>query len=81
MGASGADAAAVDDADILNYALALEYLQAAFYTEAERRGALRGGLAEQARVVGAHERAHVTALQDELGSERQSGARASTSAA
>ena len=28
---------ATSDVDILNYALALEYLQAAFYTEAERR--------------------------------------------
>ncbi|MBN1528662.1 MAG: ferritin-like domain-containing protein [Thermoleophilaceae bacterium] len=55
------------DEDILNYALALEYLQAAFYTEAERLGALRGAFAEQARVVGAHERAHVTALRDALG--------------
>ena len=30
------------DAAILNYALSLEYLQAAFYTEAEQRGALSG---------------------------------------
>ena len=58
---------ATSDVDILNYALALEYLQAAFYTEAERLGALRGEFAEQARVVGAHERAHVKALRDALG--------------
>jgi len=56
-----------DDA-IVNYVLALEYLQAAFYTEAERLGALRGAFAEQARVVGAHERAHVVALRKVLGS-------------
>jgi len=55
------------DEDILNYALSLEYLQAAFYTEAERVGALSGRLAEQARVVGSHERAHVEALQSLLG--------------
>ena len=30
------------DLDILNYALTLEYLQAAFYTESERMGALEG---------------------------------------
>jgi Ferritin-like domain len=30
------------DVDVLNYALSLEYLQAAFYTEAERLKALRG---------------------------------------
>jgi len=41
------------DISILNYALVLEYLQAAFYTEAERRGALTGKTAEAARVVGA----------------------------
>jgi len=56
-----------DDA-IINYVLALEYLQAAFYTEAERLGALHGAFADQARVVGAHERAHVVALRKVLGS-------------
>jgi hypothetical protein len=60
----GAARAAVsaNDRDILNYALALEHLQAAFYTEAERRGALRGRAAQAARVVGAVERAHVDAF-------------------
>lgn len=56
------------DVDIINYALALEYIQDAFYSEVERLGSLRGGLAEQARTVGAHERAHVRALRDALGS-------------
>ena len=57
------------DVEILNYALTLEYLQAAFYTEAEQRRALRTKLAKQTtRVLGAVERAHVTALQDALGS-------------
>jgi hypothetical protein len=55
------------DIKILNYALGLEYLQAAFYTEAERLGALHGPLAEQARVVGGHERAHVAAFRAVLG--------------
>lgn len=55
------------DRSILNYALSLEYLQAAFYTEAERRKTLRGETARQARTVGAHERAHVTALKRALG--------------
>ncbi len=66
-GAAQARAANSDQA-ILNFALTLEYLQAAFYTEAERVGALRGGLAEQARVVGSHERAHVKAFLATLGS-------------
>src|SRR5918994_277783 len=37
-----------NDVFILNYALVLEYLQAAFYTEAERMGALRGRTARAA---------------------------------
>ena len=56
------------DRAILNFALSLEYLQDAFYTEAERIGALKGELARQARIVGAHERAHVKALRQTLGS-------------
>ena len=56
------------DVEILNYALTLEYLQSAFYTEAERRGALRTKLTRQTtRVLGAVERAHVGALKDALG--------------
>jgi rubrerythrin len=55
------------DREILNYALSLEYLQASFYTEAERLNSLRGSFKEQARVVGSHERAHVRALQGLLG--------------
>jgi hypothetical protein len=56
------------DVAILNYALTLEYLQSAFYTEAERMGMLRGRAAEAAEVVGAVERAHVKAFHDVLGS-------------
>jgi Ferritin-like domain len=70
LAASAAPAqAAVDrrDVAILNYALTLEYVQESFYGEVERIGALTGGLAEQARVVGAHERAHVKAFQQVLG--------------
>jgi hypothetical protein len=58
---------AADDVAILNFALTLEYLQSAFYTEAERVGSLHGPLAEQARVVGSHERAHVAAFRKTLG--------------
>jgi hypothetical protein len=56
------------DRAILNFALSLEYLQDSFYTEAERFGALKGELARQASTVGAHERAHVQALRQTLGS-------------
>jgi hypothetical protein len=60
-------AASRNDVDILNYALTLEYLQAAFYTETERAGALRGKAKEAARIVGAVERAHVKAFRKALG--------------
>jgi rubrerythrin len=59
------------DERILNFALGLEYLQSAFYAEAEAQGALGGELAEFARVVGAQERRHVERLQELLGSAAQ----------
>jgi rubrerythrin len=62
------NAATAKDVDILNYALTLEYLQASFYTETERMGALRGNARQAAEVVGAVERAHVRALRKALGS-------------
>lgn len=70
--ASAADAAgglSASDVDILNYALVLEFLQAAFYTEAERNSALKGKAAQAASVVGATERAHVKAFRKLLGSQ------------
>ena len=61
-------AASSSDITIFNFALSLEYLQASFYTEAEQIGALRGAVAHQAHVVGMHERAHVAAFKQLLGS-------------
>jgi hypothetical protein len=55
------------DTDVLNYALSLEYLQAAFYTEAERSKAIKGKAGQAAATVGAVERAHVAAFLDLLG--------------
>jgi hypothetical protein len=66
---AGAAGLSASDVDILNYALVLEYLQASFYTEAERSGALSGKTAQAARVVGATERAHVQAFLDLLKSQ------------
>jgi rubrerythrin len=67
-GANAASKLSASDVDILNYALVLEYLQASFYTEAERSGALTGKTARAAHVVGATERAHVRAFLQLLGS-------------
>src|SRR5215211_3626887 len=64
---AAANSPATNDVFILNYALVLEYLQAAFYTEAERIGALRGKNARAAEVVGSVERAHVEAFRGVLG--------------
>jgi hypothetical protein len=65
--ARAASGLSANDVGILNYALVLEYLQASFYTEAERSGALSGKTAQAATVVGATERAHVKAFQKLLG--------------
>lgn len=55
------------DQKIFNFALLLEYLQAAFYGEAVDHGALRGEVREFAEVVAGHERAHVDYLRKALG--------------
>jgi rubrerythrin len=56
------------DEAILNYALTLEYVQDSFYSEVERLGTLSGALERQAKTVAAHERAHVKAFREVLGS-------------
>jgi hypothetical protein len=72
LAASSAPAAAAPgaarDVSILNFALTLEELQAAFYTEVQRNRVLRGELKRQADTVGGHERAHVRAFRTVLGS-------------
>jgi rubrerythrin len=56
------------DAEILNFALEMEELQAALYAQALQHAGLTGELAQYARVVGGHERAHVAFLRQTLGS-------------
>lgn len=55
------------DTALMNFALTLEYLQAGFYSEAERRAALSTANARMATRIGAVERAHVDALRRLLG--------------
>lgn len=56
------------DVGILNFALVLEELEAAFYREAVAAPAIRGSRGEFARVVGGHENDHVVFLRQVLGS-------------
>lgn len=55
------------DAEILNFALQLEYMESAFFTEGSVRGRLTGELREFAEIVRDHERAHVAFLRNALG--------------
>jgi rubrerythrin len=55
------------DEKIFNFALLLEYLQAAFYSEGVSRGGLRGEVRAFAETVAEHEREHVAFLEKALG--------------
>ena len=67
--ASARDRAAskANDIKILNYALTLEYLEAAFYAEALRVGGYTGAVGRFAAVVASHEATHVATLKGVLG--------------
>ena len=60
--------ASAGDVDILNFALTLEFLEAAFYAEAVSKGKLSGQAAKFAKAVAHDEAAHVTFLKGALGS-------------
>lgn len=58
---------ASSDVDILNFALTLEFLEAAFYAEALSKGALKGSTLAYAKVVAKDEAQHVAFLKSALG--------------
>jgi hypothetical protein len=66
--AAAAPPSAAQDRAIFNFALLLEYLQAAFYTAAVKDASLTGEVRQFAEVVSEHERAHVAYLRKALGS-------------
>jgi rubrerythrin len=59
---------AKQDAEILNFALLLEHVQAAFYAEGLSRAGLTGDLKAFASTVAAQEKEHIAFLQKALGS-------------
>jgi len=69
--ALGAPSAA-QDAEILNFALLLEYLESEFYIEAVSKNTIGGETLAFAKVVRDHEVAHVEFLKNALGSKARS---------
>jgi hypothetical protein len=65
--AEAATAKTKNDIAILQFDQVLEFLQSGLYTEAERLGELKPETLSWARVVGAHERAHLRAIEKLLG--------------
>jgi hypothetical protein len=65
--ASAAKPSAKNDVKILNYALTLEYLEAAFYKQALAKAGLRGPAAGFAKQIAPIEQAHVEGLKKALG--------------
>jgi rubrerythrin len=64
---AGAAPSRAQDQKIFNFALLLEYVQAAFYSESVDHGRLKGEVRDFAEIVSEHERDHVKYLQKALG--------------
>jgi len=56
----------LDDLEIFQFALTLEYLEAAFYEEAVSKGDFGGEVGTYAKTLRDHEVAHVAAIQDAI---------------
>lgn len=54
------------DLDVLNYALTLEHLEAAFYAQINESAVLEGDAAAYFEVIGEHEAAHVVGLTEAI---------------
>jgi rubrerythrin len=67
LDAADAAPSKAQDEKIFNFALLLEYLQAAFYSDGLKRGRLRGEIRAFAETVSEHERQHVLYLRKTLG--------------
>lgn len=67
LDAADAAPSKAQDERIFNFALLLEYLQAAFYTDGVKRSGLRGEIRAFAETVSEHERQHVVYLRKALG--------------
>lgn len=65
--AAAARGSSTTDIRILNFALTLEYLEAAFYKEARDGGKLSGRTLDFAKLVADHEATHVATLKKALG--------------
>ena len=65
--ASAAKPSKKQDVKILNYALTLEYLEAAFYNEGLAKAGASGALLEATKLIAKHENAHVKFLKGALG--------------
>jgi rubrerythrin len=64
---AASEPSAKQDAEILNFALTMEYVQSGFYEEALKRGTLTGELRDFARRVGSQEQEHLAFIKQALG--------------